>query len=137
MDSGSVANVTHSETIPDGVEIVPNTSGKNFAGAGGETIKKHGSCLTKMLGEHGYVGCRWQVADVTRPLNSVSMVAGPYEGPGEHDVLFNNKRCVVVPPGIVEEVMKRVKPVAEYPRVGGLYVADMTMSSFTRRGQAS
>ena len=45
------------------------------------------------------------MADVTRPLHSASQVAGPYEGAGNQDVLSNNKRCVVVPPGEVEAVM--------------------------------
>ena len=135
MDSGSVANVTHPITIPEGADVTPNTSGDNFVGAGGETIAKHGSCLTMMTGQHGQVGCRWQVADVTRPLNSVSQVTGPREGPGEHDVLFNNQTCVVVPPGVVKEVLRQIRPLAEYPRDGNLYVAEMTMSSFTRQGQ--
>ncbi len=135
MDSGSVANVTHPITIPDGTNVAPNTSGENFSGAGGETIIKHGSCLTMMTGQHGQVGCQWQVADVTRPLNSVSQVTGPYDGPGEHDVLFNNQTCVVVPPGIVKQILQQVKPLAEYPRDGNLYVAEMTLSSFTRQGQ--
>ncbi len=135
MDSGSVANVTHPITIPDGTNVAPNTSGENFSGAGGETIIKHGSCLTMMTGQHGQVGCQWQVADVTRPLNSVSQVTGPYDGPGEHDVLFNNQTCVVVPPGIVKQILQQVKPLAEFPRDGNLYVAEMTLSSFTRQGQ--
>ena len=134
MDSGSVANVTHPVNIPDGVRIEPNLTGKHFNGAGGETIQKHGDCLTLMKGEMGEVGCRWQVADVIRPLNSVSQVTGPTEGPGEHDVLFNNKRCVVVPPGVVDRVLQELRPIAEYPRVGGLYVAEMTLSPFPRQG---
>jgi hypothetical protein len=48
-------------------------------------------------------------------------------------VLFNNDLCVVVPPGIVAEILKRVTPVAKYDREGNLYVGDMTMSSFRRQ----
>ncbi len=55
-----------------------------------------------MEGEGGKCACRWQVADVTRPLHSASEITGPEEGPGVQDVLFSNKRCVVVPPGILE-----------------------------------
>ena len=134
MDSGGVYSVTHPATTPDGVKIEPNVTGKHFIGAGGETIHKHGDCITMMRGERGAVGCRWQVADVTRPLHSVSQIAGPVEGPGEHDVLFNNKRCVVMPPGVVDRVLQELQPIAEYPRVGGLYIADMTLSGSTRRG---
>ena len=135
IDSGSVDNVTNPDTIPGDTVITPNRSGNNFVGAGGDTIIKHGHCTTMMTGTHGPVGCRWQVANVTRPLNSVSKVTGPEDGPGEHDVLFNNKTCFVVPPGVVAEIMKRIKPVAEYPREGGLYVGEMTLSSFQRQGQ--
>ena len=135
MDSGSVANVTHPVTIPHGTQVEPNHTGTHFTGAGGDTIIKHGKCLTMMKGEHGQVGCNWDVADVTRSLNSVSQVTGDYDGPGEHDVLFNNKTCVVVPPGVVNAILKQLRPIAEYPREGGLYVAEMTMSSFTRPGQ--
>jgi len=51
-------------------------------------------------------------------------------------VLFTNKKCVAVPPGIVDEIMKKTKAVVEYERSGGLYLADLEMSSFTRQGQA-
>ena len=77
------------------------------------------------------------MAEVTRPLHSVSQIAGPCEGEGNHDVLFNNKRCVVVAPGIVEEILKHMKPVAEYQRDGNLYLSEFTMSDFARQGQDS
>ena len=48
-------------------------------------------------------------------------------------MLFNNRKCYVVPPGLVNEIMTRVKPVVEYDRVGGLYLADLTLSSFGRQ----
>ena len=83
------------------------------------------------------VRCGWQVAEVSRPLNSVAELCGPIVHPTEHqDVLFNNKTCYVVPAGIVERIMKEVQAVAEYPREGNLYVAEMTMSSFQRQGQS-
>ena len=92
-----------------------------------------------MEGEGGKCACRWQVADVTRPLHSVSEITGPEEGPGVQDVLFSNKRCVVVPPGVLEKVMKSVKAVAEYKRRGGLHLADMVLSpmpsTFQRQGR--
>ena len=100
-------------------------------------IEKHGECITNIEGPHGTVGCRWNVAEATRPLHSVSQIAGPYEGTGNHDVLFNNKRCVVVPPGIVDQIMEQVDAVAEYHRDGNLYLSDFTMSDFIRQGQSS
>ena len=104
MDSGSCRNVTHPQTLPPGVKVTPNTSGKHFSGAGGEVIEKFGECVTNIEGTHGQVGCRWHFADVTRPLRSVSQIAGPYEGDGNHDILFINRRCVVVPPGVTSAV---------------------------------
>ena len=137
MDSGSVANVINSEELPSDAQLEANNSGSHFVGAGGGRIRKYGACNTSLKGKHGQVGCRWQVADVTMALNSVSTVTGPYEGPGDQDVLFNNKTCYVVPPGVVAQIMKHVKAVAEYPRDGGLYVADMELTSFQRQGQGA
>ena len=135
MDSGSVASVINPEHLPSGVSIKPNTSGRHFTGAGvGSIIKKHGSCVTACKGKVGVpFGCKWQAADVARPLQSVSDTCGPCDGPGVHDVLFNNRKCYVVPPGMVDEIMTRVKPIVEYDRVGGLYLADLTLSSFGRQ----
>ena len=75
------------------------------------------------------VDCRWNVAGVTRPLHWVSQIAGPYEGDGNHDVLFNNKRCVVVETGIVEAILKHLKPVAEYGRDGNSYFKIVSLNS--------
>ena len=100
-------------------------------------IEKFGECVTNIEGAHGQVGCRWHVADVTRPLHSVSQIAGPYEGDGNHDIPFNDGGCVVVPPGVVEAIMQHVDPVAEYHRDGNLYLSDFTVSDFIRPGQNS
>ena len=90
-----------------------------------------------MEGTHGQVDCRWDVADVTRPLHSVSQTAGPFEGEGNHDILFNNKRCVVVEPGIVDATLQLMKPIAEYKREGNLYLSEFTLSGFARQDQES
>ena len=87
--------------------------------------------------QHGQVGCRWNVADVTRPLHSASQAADPYDGDGNQGVLFNNKRCCVVPPGVADAIMKQVCLVGEYYRGGNLYLSDFTMSDFARQGQDS
>ena len=138
MDSGSVDNVIHPKELPCDAEPVANTSGKHFVGANNSKIEKYGSCATKLESQHGAVGCDWQLADVTRPLHSVSKVTGPKEHPiGKQDVLFNNKKCVVVPPGTVERILKEIKPITEYERQGNLYLAEMTMSAFRRQGQVA
>jgi hypothetical protein len=79
------------------------------------------------------IGNNWNVADVARPLRAVSQVTGPADhGTGKHDVLFNNKRCVVVEAGVVERLLQSIKPIAEYTREGNLYLADMILSPFGR-----
>ncbi len=136
-DSGAVANVINPGSLPSDAKPTPNADDTHFVGAGGGRIRKYGTYTSKLESEHGAVGCNWQVADVIRPLHSISTIAGPEEGPGLQDVLFNNKRCVVVPPGVVERILKEIQPIAQYDRCGNLYIAEMEMSSFGRRGQES
>ena len=132
IDSGSVASVINPGHLPAGISIKPNTWGRNFTGAGvGSTIKKYGSCVTACKGKVDVpFGCKWQAVDVARPLQSVSDTCGPCDGPGVRDVLLNNRKYYVVPPGLVDELVARVKPVIEYDRVGELYLADLTLPGF-------
>ena len=134
IDSGAVDNAVHPDELPCDAEPEANKSGRHFVGAKGERIEKYGTCTTMLEGDHGQVGCKWQLADVTRPLHSLSTIAGPPEGPGHQDVIFNNRLCAVVPPGVVDEILKKVKPVARYDRKGHLYAAEMKMRSFGRQG---
>ena len=135
MDSGSVDNVVHPDDLPADVIPPGNDDGTHFSGANGSTIKKYGRVATLLQNGKYKFGCGWQVADVTRPLHSVSVTTGPEEGPGLQGVLFNNRMCYVVPPGVVDDIMKRVQSVAEYDRRGGLYIGDFDMSAFGRQGQ--
>ena len=118
---------------------MPDTSGKHFRGATDSVIDSFGSRDTVLKSSLGSVGCGWQLADVSRPLHSVSEATGPAGGPAvaKRDVLFNNDGCVVVPPGVVSEILKRATLVARYERTGDLYIGDMTMSPFRRQGQGS
>jgi hypothetical protein len=137
VDSGSCANVAHPDDMPKGAILEPNVDDKHFSGAGGDRIKKYGTCKTKCTGSAGDFTTDWSCAEVTRALHSVSKIAGPEDHPtGYQDVIFNNKRCCVAPPGIVNLIMTKVKAVAEYKRAGGLYLADITLSSFARQGPA-
>ena len=135
MDSGAVKHVTHPSTLPTGAIITPNNTGRHFSGAGGETIEKYGDCMTTMITATGTaIAMPWNVACVARPLHAVSQVTGPADHPtGKHDVLFNNKRCVVVEPGVVEYILQHVKSIAEYPRECDLYLAEMELSTFGRQ----
>ena len=87
---------------------------------------------TLLICKHGSVHNDWNLANVARPLHAVSHIAGPYEGDGNHDILFSNKLCAVMPPGIVDAVLRQIKLVTEYHREGNLYLAEFTMTVGTR-----
>ena len=90
-----------------------------------------------MSSPNGRVGCNWQMAEVSRALHSVGIVAGPKGGPSmaKQDILFNNDKCYVVAPGIVRKIMETINAVAGYDREGNLYVGEVTLQSFHRQGQ--
>jgi hypothetical protein len=134
-DSGATDNVIGLDDLPAGV-VPEGPPGPPFSNASGGDIKKYGYVTTMMGNSDGKVGCGWTACAVTRPLHSVSRVCGPQEGPGVQDFMFNNRIGVVMPPGLVDLLLKHIKPVARYPRRGGLYVGDFEMSSFTRPGPA-
>ena len=134
LDSGSVANVIKPASLPPGATPDGNKDGKHFVGASDEHIENFGGCDTLLRSDCGEMSCGWQVADVSRALHSVSLMAGPEEGPGLHDVVFTNKKCVVIPPGLLAKILETIKPIMEYKRRGGLYVADVSLSSFPRQG---
>ena len=135
-DAGACDHVINPDELPDDAVVVPNATGKHFKGANDSVIENYGDVETILESDLGAVSCGWKAADVTRPLHSISKICGPAGGTvnSKQDVLFNNDVCVVVPPGIVAEILKRVTPVAAYAREGSLYVGDMVLSSFTRQG---
>ena len=138
-DSGACDHVINPDDLPDDVHIEPNTTGKHFKGANDSIIENFGDVETILESDLGAISCGWKAANVSRPLHSISRVAGPPGGPkmSKQDVFFNNAFCVVVPPGIVAEILKRVTPVAAYAGEGNLYVGDMILSIFHRQGQES
>ena len=134
VDSGATANVIGLDDLPKGC-VPEGPVGAPFSNASGGDIKKYGKVKTLMTSADGQVGCGWTAAAVTRPLHSVSTIAGPEDGPGLQDVMFDNTIGVVMPPGLVKLLLKHITPIARYPRRGGLYVGDFEMSSFPRQGQ--
>ena len=70
---------------------------------------------------------------MVRPLHAVVKVTGTVEEP-KQEVLFTAGKAVVVPAGVVEQVLKTVKPLMQYDREGDLYIAKLTMSCFPRQG---
>ena len=129
MDSGACAHVINPDDLPAGAEP-SGDPGKDFVGANNSKIKRYGSVVTTCEHSLGSLDTEWQAAAVSRPLHAVSQVCGPKGGPSKskHDVLFNNDDCFVVPAGTVLAIMKVVKAVANYPREGNLYLADMVLS---------
>ena len=95
VDSGSVDNVIHPGEIPDGIDIEPNKRDKHFLGANNTRIENYGTCTTAIKGKtsKGSVDaqCNWSLAEVSRPLRSVSKLCGPIDEP-HPDVLFNNRK---------------------------------------------
>ena len=133
-DSGAVTHVIHPNQLPAGC-VPTGASNDHFTGAGGEHIERFGEVDTVLTSSHGPTSCAWDCADVSRALHSIAKVTGPEHGEGVHEVLFTNRRAVVVPAGFVEEILKRTIPVLEYNRVGNLYLAEVKLSSFARQGQ--
>ncbi len=130
IDSGCVAHCTDPDDIPCTVEIKPPPPGaKDFVGAGGDSIKRHGKAEVLLVQENGMeVSNVFQVADVTRPLHSVSQVADT-----DKEVLFTKGECVVVPEGALSKYLKGIKIFARYGRRGGLYTARMRVRDPKRR----
>ena len=137
VDSGSVANTIGLEDLPDGLEPSGNPTGAEFRGANNSPIRRYGHvdtlCETTRGGQVRKHGTRWEASDVNRALQSVSCTTGPADHPiGLQDVLFNNRKCYVVQPGIVDAVMKHINAVMDFDRHGGLYTCEMEISDFTR-----
>ena len=136
MDSAATDNVIPPGELPPDAVIIENTSGKHFVGANNAHIQKYGQVETILQSKENRVSCAFQAADVNRALHSVANVCGPKgAGNAKQDVLFDNDVCVVVPPGVVKAILKRLKPVMQYEREGNLYIADLELSSFHRQGQ--
>ena len=61
---------------------------------------------------------------------------GPIEA-AEQDALFNAARRVVVPAGVVDNVLEHIDPLLQYNRQGGLYTTEIELSPFQRQGAAA
>ena len=134
LDGAACDHVINPDQLPSDAEVEPTETNKHFVGANDSHIERHGSCNPIMEQEHGSIGCNWQMADVSRTLHSVAVVAGPKGGPGRQDILFDYDHAYVVAPGIVKKLMEKMKPVAQYERERNLYIGEMTLSSFHRQG---
>ena len=134
MDSGAVDHVINPEDLPANVSPSGAVGDEHYVGANNSKIKRYGEAVTNCAHAGGSFGMKWNCAAVSRPLNSVSKIAGPMGPEGKQDVLFDNNCCYIVQPGVVKAIMKVIKAVAEYPREGNLYLADLALSSFVGQG---
>ena len=119
LDSGSVARVANPSNLPANAVVIPNETGRHFQGANESHIKNYGTCRTRLQDQktHAVADCGWSVAEVVRPLHAVCKITGTVDEP-KHDVLFTAGRAVVVPHGIVENLLNTEKPLMQYDRAG-------------------
>ena len=137
-DSGAVDHATNPGSLPGSVEVTKSAKTRNFVAANGDPINNHGEAITNLEQESGAkVQNIFQVADVSRPLHSVSKICD-----AKHEMLFTADGATVVPAGALSRFLGSVRRVANYPRRGGLYVAKMkakdpkiaTTAGFARAG---
>jgi len=120
-DSGAVTHVTPPETIPRGAVIDTSSGGRDFVAANNGRIKNHGSASVELVPSDGRVAnCEFRVADTNRTLHSTSQTCD-----SGHEVLYMAKGAVVVPAGTLSKHLMKRDVRAQYPRKGGLYVAEM------------
>ena len=121
-DTGCVRHAVAPEDLPAHVMVVaPPPGTKDFVGAGGDRIKRHGKAAVQMQQEgFGPINQVLEVADVTRPLHSMSQVADTGK-----EILFTKGEATVVPEGSLSKYLKYCKRLAVYKRSGGLYLGKM------------
>ena len=124
LDSGCVKHCFGTEDLPRAARNKirpppPNT--KDFIGAGGHGIKRHGSVMIQTQQDgFGPVNQVVQAADVTRPLHALCQIADT-----EKEILYTKGEATVVPGGSLSKYLKYCKKLAEYKRKGGLYIGKM------------
>ena len=126
-DSGAVDHIANPANIPGNSKLRMPKNGqiRFFVGAGGDPIKNHGMAKVKLRTQEGKnVGNIFQVADVTRPLHSVSKVCDSGK-----EWLFTAEEAFVFPAGLLSKLIKSEQALARYPREGGLYVAEVTVTA--------
>ena len=140
IDSGAVDHIAHPTSLPGEIRLMKDGTLRNFVSASGDSIRNHGKAAVKLRTKEGnIIGNVFQVAEVCRPLHSVSRICDT-----GHEVLFTAEEGIVVPKGTFAKYLESINGVvARYPREAGLYVAEMDIKaadapaeSFTRQGPA-
>ena len=121
-DSGACAHVFGPDDLPGHVKVNRVTK-RRFHGANNSPIEHHGEAVIQLVQQDGTVASSTvQVADVCRPLHSVSTICNGHKGV-KKEMLYTDTEAVVVPAGSLSKFLAGCKRLATYPRVGGLYVA--------------
>ena len=134
-DPGAVNHVCGRGHIPASVVLRQPSDGKltrNFISASGGATTSHGAGEVDLVTEEGNtISSTFQVADVCRPLHSVSKTCD-----GGHEMLYTSDEALVLPKGVLGKLLATmdVKPVARYVRRGGLYAAKMKARDKASRG---
>ncbi len=132
-DSGAVTHVTPPETLPRGAVIDTTLGDRDFVAANNGRIKNHGSANVELVPADGRVAnCEFRVADTNRTLHSTSQTCD-----AGHEVLYMAKGAVVVPAGTLSKHLMKRDVRAQYPRKGGLYVAEMKIRAQRQRDDAA
>ena len=122
LDSGAVAHCASPRDLPGSITVDRDVEIRNFVGANGEPIEHWGAAKVRLQQRDGsHISNVFQVMDVCRPLHSVSMIAD--QG---FDTVFTKTGAVVIPAGLLDELIATISPVAQYQRLGGLYVTEVT-----------
>ena len=130
LDSGCCNHVLPAEAIP-GYEIEESPGsrrGVNFVVGNGEVVPNEGQAHLNLVADTGDGGSQpikstFQVADLTRPLMSVSQICAR-----GHKCVFEGEQAMVI--------SQEGRTVCRFQRQGGLYVAQMKLKSpspFTRQ----
>ena len=126
VDSGAGDNVLAAVDVPGHkVQESPGSiRGQQFKGAGGHVMANEGQMVLAMLAptegdNHNEVDVTWQVADVCRPLLSVSKICDK----ANHTVTFDAKRAVV------RDSKGRI--VCTCMRKGNLYIGRMKVKNLS------
>jgi hypothetical protein len=115
IDSGAGDHVASPEDV-EGFSITESANSRanrNFVAANGGKIKNHGQATVRGKVKGRRIASTFQVADVTRPLYSVSKLCD-----AGYKVDFTKEEATVLRDG---------KIIHRFPREGGLYVAEMSI----------
>ena len=121
LDSGAVAHCANPRDLPGTIEVHACDEARNFVNANGNSIDHYGSAKVRLQQSNGsHITNTFQVMDVCRPLHSAPMIAD--QG---FVTIFIKNGVVVVPAGVLNDLLATVKHVATYKRFGGFYVAEV------------